>query len=127
MHSIVRTRIQRNADYHAAVAEHYAAQQKKSTNGNGQGVPNPDAPPPPPQETSGGRRRGSTPVAAPVQHNGPSSEELAKLVESHSGAAKQLYNVLANDKPQAILKEQAKPAVVRQTTPIRGSGGLRIH
>jgi hypothetical protein len=129
MHSAVRTRIQRNADYHAAVAEHYTSLQKKATNGNGEGHPNPDAPPPPPVETGSGRRRGSAPVAVPANHTGPSSEDLAKLIETHTEAAAQLNALLVNDRQQSIIKERAKPAVTRQTGTIRSdlARSLRTH
>jgi hypothetical protein len=120
MHQIVRTKLQRNADYHAALAEHYTALQEKAANGTitrpvPTPAPDPNAPVEPVPATT--TKRGQAAAAkAP-----PPLDDLEKLIEMHAGAAEQLRQILADEKPQAITRQMITRPVVRQ------SGAVRIH
>lgn len=117
MDQLVRTKLARNADYHAAMAEHYSGLQKKATNGGGLTRPVAEGETPP----ANGRRK-----SAPAPMTTPSSDDLAKLIETHSGAAEQLRKVIANEKPQAIVRARAKPPVTRETGPVN-PGKFKVH
>ena len=121
MNQLVRAKLGRNADYHSAMAEHYTGLQKKATNGGGLTRPVAEGEAPP----ANGRRSRSAPAPAPSATS-PSSDDLAKLVAMHSGAAEQLRAVLASEQPQAIIKARAKPPVTRATGPVN-PGKFKIH
>lgn len=131
MHQSIRAAVQRNADYHAAMADHFSALQGKATNGGGEAQAMSMPSPPPP--ASGGRRRGSeTPsmmAGTRLPSGVPSSDDLAKLIEMHKGAAEQLVALLADDPPQAIAAARATPPVTRRVIPAgaRAAGGVRVH
>jgi hypothetical protein len=119
MHEYVRTRIGRNADYHAAVAEHYTnllQAKKEQVDGNG-----------------GSRERATLTDTHEMPLIGTSVEDLEKLIEMHVGAAKDLHALLATDAPHSILSERQNPPVVRNTGPVgrKGmpmrNGSPRIH
>lgn len=122
MHQIVRTRIERNAEYHEALVEYYSDLQQKSA----AEAPPAEAPP------AGGRRRaeplpGTPPeaeaAAMPVPLPGPSADDLATLVEMHSGAAKDLRDLLAGEPVQQILSARSRPPITRQSGPT----SMRVH
>lgn len=118
MDNLVRARLTRNIDYHAALAEHYSGLQKKATNGGGLTRPVVEG-----EAPANGRRRSAAPAPTPAASGTPSSDDLAKLIEMHNGAAEQLRAVIANEKPQAIVRARAKPPVTRATGPV----SLKVH
>jgi hypothetical protein len=127
MHQYVRAAIQRHADYHAAVAEYYGG---KAANGGGEGHATPM--PPPETPISGGRRRGTggaSTAAGPLPDGVPSAEALARLIEMHEGASKDLLALLADDPLQAIVRQRRSPPVARMPIPAgaRSRGRVQVH
>jgi hypothetical protein len=116
MHEIVRTRVERNADYHSAMADHFTTLQEAKKNQ---------------EEGNGNGKRATLTDTHQMAKITASAEDLAKLIEMHAGAAKQLQELLANEKPQTILAERDKPPVVRKVgavgMPVRIGGRPRMH
>jgi hypothetical protein len=102
MHQNVRTRVERNADYHEAMAEHFTLLQEAKQNNEGED----------------NEMRATIDDERPLARSTISDEDLAKLIEMHAGAAAQLRELLAGEKPQAILAERDKPPVVRKVGPV---------
>lgn len=116
MHAIVRARLVRNAEYHAQIADHYEGLFKKPEEAAANtGI---ETPPPPPPSVPRRQRDATGEAAKPtpeVRIAGYTVSQLEGLVETHRDVAKQLYDLLNDDPPQAILGQLAKPPVTRKS------------
>jgi hypothetical protein len=104
MNQMEHTRLGRIVDYHVKMAEWYGEQKPAETSGNGRRRPT---------------REGGEDHAPPKD---PTAEQATAMAEMHTAIAKELSDLMAGDKPDAILGLAANPPVVRRQTPIMGHG-----
>jgi hypothetical protein len=98
MSPLVRAKLERNAAYHAQMAEHYADLYKSED--------------------------GEDASAKPGE---PTPEQATELAETHAGAAKELNDLLAADPPQAALSARAITRQTGPVRLDRGSVRMRMH